>query len=51
MSQPIISVENVGKRYRIHHEQREGYSTLRDVIARKVKALASSFILHPSSFP
>jgi lipopolysaccharide transport system ATP-binding protein len=39
MSQPIISVENVGKRYRIHHEQREGYSTLRDVIARKVKRL------------
>ena len=39
MSQPIISVENVGKRYRIHHEQREGYSTLRDVIARKVKGL------------
>ena len=39
MSQPIISVENVGKRYRIHHEQREGYSTLRDLIARKVKGL------------
>ena len=39
MSQPIISVENLGKRYRIHHEQREGYTTLRDVIARKVKGL------------
>ena len=39
MSQPIISAENLGKRYRIHHEQREGYSTLRDVIARKVKGL------------
>jgi lipopolysaccharide transport system ATP-binding protein len=42
MSQPIISVENLGKRYRIHHEQKEGYTTLRDVLARKVKGLFSS---------
>ena len=51
MSQPIISVENLGKRYRIHHEREESYSTLRDVIARKVKRLfnARSEIRNPQS--
>jgi lipopolysaccharide transport system ATP-binding protein len=50
MSQPIISIENLGKRYRIHHERAEGYTTLRDVIARKVKRLLnpSPFTPHPS---
>jgi lipopolysaccharide transport system ATP-binding protein len=42
MSQPIISIENLGKRYRIHHDRAEGYSTLRDAIARKVKGLFKS---------
>jgi lipopolysaccharide transport system ATP-binding protein len=42
MSKPIISVENLGKRYRIHHEARERYTTLRDVLARKVKGM-----IHP----
>ncbi|MFN0076455.1 MAG: ABC transporter ATP-binding protein [Prosthecobacter sp.] len=32
---PIIRVENLGKCYRIHHESRERYTALRDVIARK----------------
>jgi lipopolysaccharide transport system ATP-binding protein len=31
----IISVENLGKKYRIHHQQQERYTSLRDVIARK----------------
>lgn len=35
MSSPIIRVENLGKCYRIHHEARERYTALRDVIARK----------------
>ena len=39
MSSPIISVENLGKCYRIHHEKQESYTALRDVIARKVKGL------------
>lgn len=39
MPEPIISVENLGKCYRIHHESRERYTALRDVIARKVKGL------------
>jgi len=51
MSEPIIRVENLGKCYRLHHESRERYTALRDVIARKVKGLfhPSSFIPHPSS--
>jgi lipopolysaccharide transport system ATP-binding protein len=38
MPEPIIRVENLGKRYRIRHEARERYTTLRDVVARKAKA-------------
>ncbi len=41
---PIIRVENLGKCYRIHHQSRERYTALRDVIARKAKRL-----LRPSS--
>jgi lipopolysaccharide transport system ATP-binding protein len=37
MPEPIIRVENLGKRYRIRHEVRERYTTLRDVLARKAK--------------
>ena len=32
MPQPIISVENLGKRYRIRHEKQERYTTLRDTL-------------------
>src|SRR6188472_1793697 len=42
MAEPIIRVENLGKRYRIHHEARERYTTLRDVLARKARSM-----LHP----
>jgi lipopolysaccharide transport system ATP-binding protein len=35
----IISVENLGKKYRIHHQQQERYTSLRDVIARKAGTL------------
>lgn len=37
MSDTIITVENLGKKYRIRHE-RERYTALRDVIARKASA-------------
>ena len=33
----VISVENLGKKYVIGHENRESYSALRDVISNKVK--------------
>jgi len=38
MSEAIISVENLGKKYRLRHE-RERYTALRDVIADKAKKL------------
>jgi len=35
----IIKVENLGKRYRIRHQGgKQRYTTLRDVIAQKMKA-------------
>jgi lipopolysaccharide transport system ATP-binding protein len=51
MSDAIISVENLGKRYRLHHEAKESYTTLRDVLARKVKSLLNpkSRIQNPKS--
>lgn len=36
---PIIQVEGLGKKYRLHHQPRERYTTLRDTLARKVKGL------------
>jgi lipopolysaccharide transport system ATP-binding protein len=29
----VITVENLGKKYTLHHQQREQYTALRDVIA------------------
>jgi lipopolysaccharide transport system ATP-binding protein len=40
MSAPIITVENLGKKYRLDHQvQRQRYTALRDVIADKAKRL------------
>lgn len=40
MSSPIISVENLGKKYRLDHRaERQRYTALRDVIAEKFKRL------------
>ena len=39
MSSPIITVENLGKCYRIQHQSRERYTALRDVLTNKVKGL------------
>jgi lipopolysaccharide transport system ATP-binding protein len=39
MSEPIIKVEGLGKKYTISHEKREGYTALRDVISNRVKGL------------
>ena len=40
MSEPIIRVENLGKKYRIRHQQAgQRYVALRDVIADKFKGL------------
>ncbi len=45
MSQPVITVENLGKKYRIRHDDEAGvarYVALRDVITDKVKGLFKS---------
>lgn len=39
MSLPIISVENLSKRFIISHEGNERYTALRDVVAQKAKGL------------
>ena len=44
MSDVVIKVENLGKKYRIRHEQREPYTALRDVLANKVASFSSSVL-------
>jgi len=39
MSDPIIKVEGLGKKYIISHEGKESYTSLRDVISRNTKKL------------
>jgi len=39
MSQAIITVENLGKRYSIRHQRDQRYTALRDVISEKAKSL------------
>jgi lipopolysaccharide transport system ATP-binding protein len=46
MSEPIIAVENLGKRYRIRHQRKERYVALRDVLAEKFAA-AFRRLRHP----
>lgn len=41
MSDSIIKVENLSKKFVIRHEQRERYTSLRDVMANNVKSLFS----------
>ena len=43
MSDTVISVENLGKKYIIGHEKQERYSTLRDSIANGAKGLLKPF--------
>ena len=39
MAQPIISAENIGKRYRLLHQAKQPYSTLRDTLTAQAKRL------------
>ena len=39
MSEAIIKVEGIGKKYRIRHQQEERYTALRDVISNGVRGL------------
>lgn len=53
----VITVENLGKKYTLHHQQREQYTALRDVITNGFASLGNrlihpfrrSLIPHPSS--
>ena len=42
MSDAVIRVENLGKKYIIGHEQQERYTALRDVMANSAKSLVKS---------
>jgi lipopolysaccharide transport system ATP-binding protein len=44
VSEPIIRVENLGKKYLIRHQQQEPYTALRDVITNGVKSLGSTLV-------
>jgi len=44
VSEPIIRVENLGKKYLIRHQQQEPYTALRDVIANGVKSLGRTIV-------
>ena len=50
----VITVENLGKKYTLHHQQREQYTALREVITNGVKSLGeklfSPFTIHHSPF-
>ncbi|MEH1929797.1 ABC transporter ATP-binding protein [Nostoc sp.] len=48
MSDIVIKVENLGKKYIIGHQQQERYTALRDVIANKVKSFGN-LIQNPKS--
>jgi lipopolysaccharide transport system ATP-binding protein len=39
MSNSVISVENLGKRYSLRHQRDQRYTTLRDVVTNKAKSL------------
>lgn len=47
MSDTVIRVENLGKKYIIGHQQQERYTALRDVITNKVKSISS--LLNPQA--
>jgi lipopolysaccharide transport system ATP-binding protein len=50
MSDTVIKVENLGKKYLIRHQQRERYTALRDVLANKFKSFGKRLVsLQPHS--
>ncbi|MEA5575025.1 ABC transporter ATP-binding protein [Anabaena sp. UHCC 0451] len=47
MSDTVIRVENLGKKYIIGHQKQERYTALRDVVSNQIKSLGS--FIHPKS--
>lgn len=51
MSDIVIKVDNLSKKYTISHQSKERYTSLRDVMANKIKSLGSKlFTFHHSPF-
>ncbi|MBI4651565.1 ABC transporter ATP-binding protein [Candidatus Desantisbacteria bacterium] len=48
MSNTVIKVENLSKKYIISHKQQERYTTLRDVIAKNYKSIVKRIFDHSS---
>jgi len=46
----VISVENLGKKYTLHHQERESYTALRDVLANGAASIGQR-LLHPFRKP
>lgn len=51
MSDTVIRVENLGKKYIIGHQKQERYTALRDVMANGVKSLGQRFLGRKSEDP
>jgi len=47
MSDTVIRVENLGKKYIIGHQKQERYTSLRDVIANGARSVFSSLTQNP----
>jgi hypothetical protein len=47
---PVITVENLSKKYIIGHQKQEGYTTLRDVLANGARRLNHE-LRHPFAAP
>ena len=47
MSDTVIRVENLGKKYVLGHQKQERYATLRDAIANRARSLTRSLQTHP----
>jgi lipopolysaccharide transport system ATP-binding protein len=43
MPDPIIRVENLGKKYTLHHQEQERYTALRDVLSNGARSLLKPF--------
>lgn len=51
MADSIITVENLGKRYRLQHQAKAAYATLRETLASKAKQLLAPSRSHSESTP
>ncbi len=49
MSNPIIKVENLGKKYFIRHERKSRYSTIRDTISNSAKNILNKTLFKKSN--